>query len=87
MGQKVNPHGLRVGVIEKWNSQWYAGKQEFAAYLIEDHKIREHIENKYKSSRHFQSRYRTSAGQSASVHTRTVPRQNNRAKARRYRRA
>ena len=49
MGQKVNPHGLRVGVIEKWNSQWYAGKQEFAAYLIEDHKIREHIENKYKS--------------------------------------
>lgn len=49
MGQKVNPHGLRVGVIEKWNSQWYAGKQEFASYLIEDHKIREHIENKYKS--------------------------------------
>ena len=49
MGQKVNPHGLRVGVNEKWNSQWYAGKQEFAAYLIEDHKIREHIENKYKS--------------------------------------
>ncbi|MCH5165392.1 MAG: 30S ribosomal protein S3 [Clostridiales bacterium] len=49
MGQKVNPHGLRVGVIEKWNSQWYASKQEFASYLIEDHKIREHIENKYKS--------------------------------------
>ena len=49
MGQKVNPHGLRVGIIEKWNSQWYAGKNEFAAYLIEDHKIREHIENKYKS--------------------------------------
>ena len=49
MGQKVNPHGLRVGVIEKWNSQWYAGRQEFAAYLIEDHKIRELIENKYKS--------------------------------------
>ena len=49
MGQKVNPHGLRVGIIEKWNSQWYAGKNEFAAYLIEDHKIREHIENKYKT--------------------------------------
>ncbi|MDE7164012.1 MAG: 30S ribosomal protein S3 [Clostridiales bacterium] len=49
MGQKVNPHGLRVGIIEKWNSQWYAGKDEFAAFLIEDHKIREHIENKYKS--------------------------------------
>ncbi len=49
MGQKVNPHGLRVGIIEKWNSQWYASKQDFAAYLIEDHKIREFIENKYKS--------------------------------------
>ena len=49
MGQKVNPHGLRVGVIEKWNSQWYAGKQEFAAFVLEDHKIREHIEKKYKS--------------------------------------
>ncbi len=49
MGQKVNPHGLRVGIIEKWNSQWYAGKQEFSAFILEDHKIREHIENKYKS--------------------------------------
>ncbi len=49
MGQKVNPHGLRVGVIEKWNSQWFAGKNEFAAFVLEDHKIREFIENKYKS--------------------------------------
>ena len=49
MGQKVNPHGLRVGIIEKWNSQWFASKQEFAAFVLEDHKIREHIENKYKS--------------------------------------
>ncbi len=49
MGQKVNPHGLRVGVIEKWNSQWYANKQEFAAFVLEDHKIREFIEAKYKS--------------------------------------
>ncbi len=49
MGQKVNPHGLRVGVIEKWNSQWFASKQEFASFVLEDHKIREYIENKYKS--------------------------------------
>lgn len=49
MGQKVNPHGLRVGVIEKWNSQWFAGKQEFAGFILEDHKIREFIETKYKS--------------------------------------
>lgn len=49
MGQKVNPHSLRVGVIDKWNSQWYAGKQEFASFILEDHKIRKHIETKYKS--------------------------------------
>lgn len=39
MGQKVNPHGLRVGVIKDWNSKWYADG-EFAEYLAEDHKIR-----------------------------------------------
>lgn len=49
MGQKVNPHGLRVGVIDKWNSQWYAGKDEFASFILEDHKIRAHIEAKYKA--------------------------------------
>lgn len=47
MGQKVNPHGLRVGVISDWNANWYAGKKDFAAYLIEDHKIREFIKKKY----------------------------------------
>ena len=39
MGQKVNPHGLRVGIIKDWNSKWYADK-DFAANLAEDHKIR-----------------------------------------------
>ena len=39
MGQKVNPHGLRVGVIKDWDSKWYAEK-DFADYLVEDHKIR-----------------------------------------------
>ncbi|MCI8528966.1 MAG: 30S ribosomal protein S3 [Lachnospiraceae bacterium] len=45
MGQKVNPHGLRVGVIKKWDSRWYA-EDEFADYLIEDHKIREYLKKK-----------------------------------------
>ncbi len=45
MGQKVNPHGLRVGVIKKWDSRWYA-EDEFADYLIEDHKIRQHLKKK-----------------------------------------
>ena len=36
MGQKVNPHGLRVGVIKDWDSKWYAEKGDFANYLVED---------------------------------------------------
>ena len=47
MGQKVNPHGLRVGVISDWNANWYAGKKDFSANLYEDHKIREFIKKKY----------------------------------------
>ena len=47
MGQKVNPHGLRVGVIADWNANWYAGKKDFSANLYEDHKIRTFIKKKY----------------------------------------
>lgn len=47
MGQKVNPHGLRVGVIAGWNAQWYANKKDFSKYVLEDHKIREYIKKKY----------------------------------------
>ncbi|MCL2675487.1 MAG: 30S ribosomal protein S3 [Firmicutes bacterium] len=47
MGQKVNPHGLRVGVIKPWSTQWYAGKKDFGTLLVEDHKIREYIKTKY----------------------------------------
>ena len=43
MGQKVNPHGLRVGVIKDWNAKWYADKKNFADNLVEDHKIREFV--------------------------------------------
>lgn len=49
MGQKVNPHGMRVGVIAGWNATWYANKKDFAKYLLEDHKIREYIKKKYYS--------------------------------------
>lgn len=47
MGQKVNPHGLRVGVIAGWNAQWYANKKDFSKYVLEDHQIREYIKKKY----------------------------------------
>lgn len=47
MGQKVNPHGLRVGIIKGWDTQWYADKKEFSAYLKEDYVIRTFIKKKY----------------------------------------
>ena len=45
MGQKVNPHGLRVGVIKDWDSKWYADA-EFSDYLVEDYEIRKYLKNK-----------------------------------------
>ena len=50
MGQKVNPHGLRVGVIKDWDSRWFAGKATFGDTLVEDFKIREFLKKKlYKA--------------------------------------
>ncbi|MBR1833619.1 MAG: 30S ribosomal protein S3 [Ruminiclostridium sp.] len=50
MGQKVNPHGLRVGVIKDWDSRWFAGKSTFGDTLVEDYKIREFLKKKlYKA--------------------------------------
>ncbi|MCR5320715.1 MAG: 30S ribosomal protein S3 [Lachnospiraceae bacterium] len=45
MGQKVNPHGLRVGVIKDWDSKWYADA-DFSEYLVEDHEIRKFLKKK-----------------------------------------
>ena len=50
MGQKVNPHGLRVGIIKDWDSRWYADNKEFADFLIEDHEIREFLKKKLYSA-------------------------------------
>ena len=43
MGQKVNPHGLRVGVIKDWDSKWYADKNNYGDSLVEDYKIRKFL--------------------------------------------
>lgn len=43
MGQKVNPHGLRVGVIKNWDSRWFVGKDNFGDTLVEDKKIRDYL--------------------------------------------
>ena len=45
MGQKVNPHGLRVGVIKDWDSKWYA-EETFADNLVEDDKIRKYVKKR-----------------------------------------
>ena len=45
MGQKVNPHGLRVGVIKNWDSRWYAPDKKFGDVLVQDYKIREYVKN------------------------------------------
>ena len=49
MGQKVNPHGLRVGVIKDWDSKWYADA-EFSEYLVEDYNIRKYLKKKLYSA-------------------------------------
>ena len=49
MGQKVNPHGLRVGVIKDWDSKWYADA-EFSDYLVEDYNIRKFLKKKLYSA-------------------------------------
>ena len=43
MGQKVNPHGLRVGVIKDWDSRWFANDADYGDFLVEDYKIRKFL--------------------------------------------
>ncbi|ACX52613.1 ribosomal protein S3 [Ammonifex degensii KC4] len=47
MGQKVDPRGLRLGIIRDWNAKWYAENKDFANFLLEDVKIRRHIKQKF----------------------------------------
>ena len=48
MGQKVSPHGLRVGIIKDWSSAWYANKQDYSNNLVEDYNIRTYLKNLLK---------------------------------------
>lgn len=50
MGQKIHPHGFRVGVIKDWSSKWYADKKNFSDNLVEDFKIREFLKSKLYTS-------------------------------------
>ena len=55
MGQKVNPIGFRTGVMMGWKSRWYASKQDYAALLIEDQKIRHFVKKHPKKSQYRQA--------------------------------
>lgn len=50
MGQKVNPHGMRIGIIKDWNSKWYANNNDFSKYLKLDLEIRKYLEKKLKDA-------------------------------------
>ena len=50
MGQKVNPHGLRVGVIKNWDSRWFVAKKDFGDTIVSDHKIREYVKTKLQGA-------------------------------------
>lgn len=50
MGQKVNPNGLRIGIIKDWNSEWYADKKDIAKFIKEDEVVRTFIKKKYYQS-------------------------------------
>ena len=50
MGQKVNPHGLRIGINKEWDSVWYAEK-DFAKFLLEDHKLREYLKKRLANAK------------------------------------
>ncbi len=50
MGQKVNPHGIRVGVIKDWDSRWYADGRDFADSLVEDYNIRKFLKKKLEAA-------------------------------------
>ena len=50
MGQKINPTGLRIGVIKNWESRWYAGKSTFGDTLVEDYNLREYLRLKSRET-------------------------------------
>ncbi|HPU18186.1 MAG TPA: 30S ribosomal protein S3, partial [Bacillota bacterium] len=48
MGQKVNPHGMRVGIIRDWDSRWYASDEKFGDILVSDYNLRKYLKEKLK---------------------------------------
>lgn len=72
MGQKVNPHGLRVGVIKDWDSRWYARDEKVGDLIVEDYKIREYLKKLCILQASRTSRSSATARRSASISTALV---------------
>ena len=74
MGQKVNPHGLRVGVIKDWDSRWFAKDKDFGDTLVEDYNLRKHAEEAARMQPAFRrSKLSATLPRSASISTARSP--------------
>ena len=71
MGQKVNPHGMRVGVIKDWDSRWYARDEKVGDLIVEDYKIRQYLKTCIPQASRT-SRSSATARRSASISTALV---------------
>lgn len=67
MGQKVNPHGMRVGIIKDWDSKWYADKKNFSDNLVEDYNIRKFLKKRLYSANVSKVEIERASGDSARV--------------------
>lgn len=73
MGQKVNPHGFRVGVIKDWDSRWYARNEKVGDLIVEDQKIRKFLKKTLYATACLVSRSNETTPSSASTSTAPVP--------------
>ena len=73
MGQKVNPHGFRVGVIKDWDSRWYARNEKVGDLIVEDQKIRKFLKKTSTQPACLVSRSNETTPLSASTSTAPVP--------------
>lgn len=69
MGQKVNPHGLRVGVIKDWDSRWFAKDKDFGDTLVEDYNLRKHLKKKLYGAGVRRSKLNATLPKSVSIST------------------
>lgn len=73
MGQKVNPNGLRIGIIKDWNSKWYADKKDIAKFIKEDEVVRTFIKRNITNPPFPRLKSREAKAKSSSLYIPVVP--------------